>query len=152
MRRTTIKYFKNGKAVVHFLFAASVFMCFWVAGIILDIKNSNAAKRLVEEEEKSHVSQFITDNGKMLSTLSKCNTVEVSYSSMSGTVGTTRRTLQYHMLEKLIQNMRTGEGSRLELATDYWKSSGLKCEYRYTHNVELYKLISDDDDKKQQTM
>lgn len=110
MRKTTIKYFKNGKAVVHILFAASVFMSFWVAGIFLDIRNSDAARKLVEEEEKSHVSQFITDKEKMLSTLSKCNTVEVSYSSMNSVVGTTRKNLSYHMLEKLIQNMRTGEG------------------------------------------
>jgi hypothetical protein len=141
MRKTIKKYFGDGKAVILGLVGINVLAVFWVAGLY--IQSNNAEKiRLVEQEEgKSHVAEFITDKNKMLNTLSRCKKVGISYSSMSSELATYSNNLQYHMLEKLVENVGSGEGVRLSLSTDYWKSTGLKCEYSYTHKAELYKLI-----------
>jgi hypothetical protein len=144
MRRTITKYFRNGKAVIVGLIALNVLAVFWVAGVYVDMQNEAQVRAAQHEEEKSHVAEFITDEKKMLSTLSKCNNVGISYSSMSSELATHDDDLQYHMLEKLIDNMKSGEGVRLTLSTDYWKSSGLKCEYSYTHKAELYKLLPEE--------
>lgn len=144
MITTIIKFFKNGKAVIVGLIGLNVLAVCWVASVYMEMKNAEQVRAAQLEEEKSHVAEFITDEKKMLGILSKCNKVGVSYSSMSSELATHDDDLQYHMLEKLIDNVKSGEGVRLSLSTDYWKSSGLKCEYSYTHKAELYKLLPEE--------
>jgi hypothetical protein len=141
MRITIKKYLTDGKAVVHGLVALNILAVFWLAGMMIEIRHEREARRLVEEEERSHVSEFITDRKKMLATLSKCNKIEISYSSMSSEFSTRKKELSHNMLEKLISFMEDGEGVWLTLSTDYWKSSGLKCSYSYTHHRETYRFL-----------
>ena len=141
MRKTVAKYFRNGKAIIFGLSAANILAVFWVAGLYIQSNDAKKIRLVEQEEKKSHVAEFITDKNKMLKTLRRCNKVGISYSSMSSELATYSDNLQYHMLEKLIENIGSGEGVRLSLSTDYWKSTGLKCEYSYTHKAELDKLI-----------
>lgn len=124
-------------------FALGGTLVYFIHGAQQHIAMSQRWKAIDEmsEEIKSHSYETTADNEKMLSSLKTCDNVEVNYSSMSSEVSTISKVLTDDHLRKLIENVQNGSGTKLDLHKEYWKSTGLKCNYRYTHKEELYKFL-----------